>query len=106
MRRKLLSLLGLAALALPLFAAPPKSDKTAILTNEPWKGVSSSPLKPGEIDELVAKAQKEAKVTPSPKTTDEQFIRRVMLDLTGRLPLPADVTEFSADNDPNKRAKL
>jgi hypothetical protein len=39
-------------------------------------------------------------------TTDEQFVRRVTLDLTGHLPLPADVTEFVADKDSQKRAKL
>src|SRR5262245_10480701 len=109
MRVTFSSALALALMASPLLAAPPKSDKNEkppILTSDPWKGVSTSPLKSGEIDELVAKGQKEAKVSPSPRTTDEQFIRRVMLDLIGRLPLPADVTEFAADKDPNKRAKL
>src|SRR5262245_47151447 len=87
-------------------AAPPKSDKNQKLTNDEWKGVSTSPLRAGEIDQLVAKEQEAIKVKPSAKTTDEQFIRRVMLDLVGRLPLPADVTEFVADKDASKRAKL
>ena len=43
---------------------------------------------------------------PAPLTTDEQFSRRVTLDLTGRLPEPADVEEFVADRDLNKRAQL
>jgi Protein of unknown function (DUF1549)/Protein of unknown function (DUF1553) len=87
-------------------AAPPKSDKNQKLTNDEWKGVSTAPLKSSEIDQLVAKEQEAVKVKPSSKTTDEQFIRRVMLELTGRLPLPADVTEFVADRDANKRTKL
>jgi hypothetical protein len=45
-------------------------------------------------------------IKPAARTSDEQFLRRVTLDLTGQLPVPADVTEFVADRDPNKRAKL
>jgi len=91
-----------------LLAAPPKSSEEAapVLTNEPWKGVSRSPLAAGEIDQLIAKEQAKQKITPSPVTSDEQFIRRVMLDLTGKLPLPADVTEFVSDKDSQKRVKL
>ncbi len=103
---RLLSAASMLLLAGFALAAPPKSDKNQKLTNDEWKGVSTSPLKAGEIDQLVAKEQEAAKIKPSPKTMDEQFVRRVMLDLTGRLPLPADVTEFVADKDPNKRAKL
>jgi hypothetical protein len=46
------------------------------------------------------------KVTPAPRTTDEQFLRRVRLDLTGELPTPEEVAQFVADNDPHKRARL
>jgi len=101
---------SLVAIGDSLVAAPPKYNKNddppPVLTNDPWKGVSKSPLQPGEIDRIVAADQEKAKVKPSQVATDEQFIRRVMLDLNGRLPLPADVTEFHADKDPNKRAKL
>ena len=37
---------------------------------------------------------------------DEQFIRRLSLDLTGTLPTPAQVTAFVADTDPQKRDQL
>ena len=37
---------------------------------------------------------------------DNQFLQRVCLDLTGRLPPPHRVREFLADKDPNKREKL
>lgn len=79
---------------------PPK------LTNEPWKNTSRGLLSSQELDQLIAGEQAKQKIAASPKITDEQFVRRVMLDLTGRLPLPADVTEFIADKDPSKRAKL
>src|SRR6516162_7020590 len=106
MSKPVAAILGIALFAGTVLAVPPKSDKNIRLTNEEWKGVSTSPLQPGEIDALIAKEQAATKVTPSPKTTDEQFLRRVMLDLTGQLPLPADITEFAADKDPNKRAKM
>ena len=38
--------------------------------------------------------------------SDEQFIRRVYLDITGTLPTPEQVKAFLADKDPNKRDKL
>jgi hypothetical protein len=38
--------------------------------------------------------------------TDEEFIRRVYLDLTGRIPATRDVRNFLQNSDPNKRAGL
>ena len=43
---------------------------------------------------------------PSALTNDATFIRRVSLDITGRLPQPAALRKFAADTDPQKRAKL
>ena len=37
---------------------------------------------------------------------DAEFLRRVYLDLTGRIPSPRDVHDFLADTDPDKRRKL
>lgn len=64
----------------------------------------TTPFLPGEIDQLVERELKKAGIRPAPLTTDEQFLRRVWLDLTGKLPMPADVQEFLADRSPNKRA--
>ena len=47
-----------------------------------------------------------ASVAPAPATTDYEFIRRVTLDLTGRIPTPAKVLNFVADTTPTKRAAL
>jgi hypothetical protein len=71
-----------------------------------WLKFSTARLERGEIDRLVAAELAKAKIAPAPRTTDEQFIRRVYLDLTGRLPMPADVTEFLADKANDKRARL
>jgi hypothetical protein len=45
-------------------------------------------------------------LVPSELCTDEQFIRRASLDLTGTLPTPAQVQAFVADKDAKKREKL
>jgi hypothetical protein len=85
--------------------APP-APKSALLTVEDWQKAPIKPLQAGEIDKLLAKDLQRDNIQPAPLTTDEQFIRRVTLDLTGELPMPADVKDFLADRNPNKRAKL
>jgi hypothetical protein len=91
-----------------VYAAPPKKsdDKPLVLSHDAWQGVSRAPIQAGEIDRLIAQQLRQLKLESAPLTSDEQFVRRVMLDLTGRLPLPADVTEFVADTDPKKRERL
>src|SRR5438105_14356694 len=86
--------------------AAPAPPRTSLLTTEAWQNASMAPLKRGELDELVLKELQETKIDPAPRTTDEQFIRRIYLDVTGELPVPADVEEFLASKDSQKRAKL
>ena len=42
---------------------------------------------------------------PSAVCEDEEFLRRVGLDLTATLPTPEEVRAFAADDDPDKRSK-
>src|SRR5437667_11153169 len=81
------------AAAKDLRAAPIKASE--------WQNASTRPLEAGEIDRLIAKELQVSGIRPAARTTDEQFVRRVHLDLTGKLPQPADVTEFVADKSPN-----
>jgi hypothetical protein len=46
------------------------------------------------------------KVQPAPLADDAEFLRRAYLDLTGRIPRPADVHAFLADPSPQKRRRL
>jgi hypothetical protein len=87
----------------PVAPPPPRSS---LLTVEDWQKAPLKAIQPGEIDQLLAKELEHDQIQPAARTTDEQFIRRATLDLTGELPLPADVTEFVADPNPNKRATL
>jgi len=58
------------------------------------------------VDQYTAAKWKELGLVPSELCTDDQFIRRLSLDLTGTLPTPAQVTAFVADPDLLKRDKL
>ena len=49
------------------------------------------------IDRLVDGKLERIRVQPSPPASDSEFLRRVSLDLTGRLPSPGEVRAFLAD---------
>lgn len=58
------------------------------------------------IDYFIFQAFKTQGVTPAVQTNDYEFIRRVTLDLTGRIPTADRVNSFVADTTANKRANL
>jgi hypothetical protein len=58
------------------------------------------------VDKPVIKKWQELGLVPSDLCSDEQFIRRVSLDIAGTLPTPNEVSAFVADNDPAKRTRL
>src|SRR5690348_5232865 len=60
----------------------------------------------GRIDELVAARIKAAESEPAEQSSDEEFLRRIYLDLTGAIPRVSEARAFLADADPNKRARL
>ena len=58
------------------------------------------------VDRYTHKKWQELGLVPSALCTDEEFIRRAMIDICGTLPTPEEVTAFLADKDPKKREKL
>ncbi|MCC6393156.1 MAG: DUF1553 domain-containing protein [Bryobacterales bacterium] len=58
------------------------------------------------VDEEIFGKLQESGVRAAAVSTDEEFLRRVMLDLTGRIPSPNDVRSFVSDGDPGKRDAL
>ncbi len=59
-----------------------------------------------KIDEIVAIGLKSAKQEPNALANDEQFVRRVYLDLVGRIPTREETMTFLADTSASKRAKI
>jgi hypothetical protein len=58
-----------------------------------------------EIDTQLRAAWKAQQIEPAPEVDDARFLRRVTLDLTGRLPDAKEVVRFLEDSDPQKRTK-
>lgn len=58
------------------------------------------------IDNLVHDKLHKLRMTPSGLCSDEVFVRRLYLDITGLLPTVEESTAFLKDSSPNKRAKL
>jgi mono/diheme cytochrome c family protein len=58
------------------------------------------------IDHFLAAEWKARGITPAPQCDDRTFIRRVMLDLIGRIPTPKETFAFLFDAAPDKRAAL
>ncbi|MBI1913335.1 MAG: DUF1549 domain-containing protein [Planctomycetes bacterium] len=58
------------------------------------------------VDKYAQRKWQKLGLVPSDLCSDEQFIRRVTLDITGTLPTPKQVAGFLADKDAKKRDKL
>ena len=59
-----------------------------------------------KIDELVAAKLAAEKIQPNAPVSDEVFVRRVYLDVAGRVPTKAEALAFLESKDSGKRAKL
>lgn len=58
------------------------------------------------IDTLVFEKLKTLQILPSELCTDDEFLRRAYLDVTGRLPTIEETVAFLADSNPHKRSEL
>ena len=56
------------------------------------------------VDTLIDNKLKKLRIAPSGVCSDEEFLRRVTIDITGLLPTVPEHDSFLADPDPNKRA--
>jgi hypothetical protein len=59
----------------------------------------------GAIDRLVDERLQFLHIQPSQLGTDEQFLRRVFVDLVGQLPSESDYSEFMSDSSLDKRSR-
>jgi hypothetical protein len=65
-----------------------------------------NPPEANYIDTLVHAKLKKLRIEPSGTCTDEQFVRRVYLDVIGQLPTPEEYARFMVSSLPNKRELL
>src|SRR5207244_67694 len=59
-----------------------------------------------KIDRLVAARWEAANVQPAAPADDAQFLRRIYLDLAGRIPSVAEARAFLSDSRSDKRQRL
>ncbi|MEM7477619.1 MAG: DUF1549 and DUF1553 domain-containing protein [Planctomycetota bacterium] len=57
------------------------------------------------VDELVVQKLRKLGIIPSELCSDEEFLRRSSLDVTGTLPSPSEVEAFVKDRAPDKRER-
>ncbi len=85
--------------AIPLQTPPAWGPKT-----EPTS--ASAQDLAAKIDELVETKLKAEKIQPNATTSDEVFLRRIYVDITGRIPTKAEALAFLESKEEGKRAKL
>lgn len=68
--------------------------------------VQSTAAVAAEIDALFQRRWQESGVQPLEAADDATFLRRVTLDVTGRIPSTADVRGFLTDTSPEKRSRV
>jgi len=95
----------------PMFQPPHSKDASALTERlVPSKGAARLAVARVErknfIDEHIFGKMERDGVPPAPPASDAEFLRRVTLDLTGRIPAPEEVRAFLADTDAAKRDKL
>lgn len=96
--KRILIALPLVALLSPPAAAEP-GDTTIFVSDV-------EPTPQNAIDRAVFARLKRLKIKPARLCTDQVFVRRVYLDLTGTLPSAEQAKRFIADRAPNKRTAL
>jgi hypothetical protein len=59
-----------------------------------------------QIDQRIEASWKTDQIEPAPAVDDAEFLRRVYLDLAGKIPSVGEARAFLDDTDPEKRRKL
>lgn len=98
--------------AVVLCASLASANNNASSSAAPAPAAALEKLQPAErpiaavVDHYIDARLASAKVRPAPAADDANFVRRVTLDLVGRVPTPLEVQEFVASRAADKREKL
>src|SRR5262249_32653979 len=86
-----------------LLAPSSSSRRRAVVA--PTNPAAKFPPSVNFIDSDLFSAMQKDGIVPATLAGDEEFLRRITLDLTGQIPDSATVTAFLADKTADKRAK-
>ncbi|HEX3601516.1 MAG TPA: DUF1549 domain-containing protein, partial [Lacipirellulaceae bacterium] len=90
--------------------APPSSKSAHEVLNQPEWDPFDKPLAESElsqrIDDELSKIWQANGIQPVETATDAEFVRRLYLDLTGRIPNVSEIEEFLEDPAANRRERL
>jgi hypothetical protein len=78
----------------------------SVLTSVRAVSLEDIQAKAVQIDQLVSAKLEKEKIQPHAPVSDEVFVRRIYLDIAGRIPSLKETTEFLADTTSDKRGKL
>ena len=73
---------------------------------DPAPGAADAEPPPQSINEFLEAGWRRRGLTPAPPADDRTYLRRVSLDLVGRIPTAAETEAFLYDADPAKRTAL
>jgi hypothetical protein len=82
---------------LPAVAAPVPEDDSPPRTVDPTTQA---------VNDILSRSWKDNNLRPAPRTADAEFLRRVTLDVLGRIPTPEEVRAFRREQRADKRLRL
>lgn len=95
--RHIILIIALAAVSVVPVRADDPAPQAGKLT---WEATAR------QIDSLFAATWQQEQITPADIADDEEFIRRVYLDLAGRIPAVSEAREFLESDDPDRRSQV
>jgi hypothetical protein len=82
------------------------TPKATVHRPRPNVNLKDSAAVAAAVDKLILQNLTESGTQPAPRTSDEDFLRRVHFDLAGTVPSAREVTLFGLEPDPQKRDKM
>ena len=88
----------------PIPLAPPVREGSAPLQSPEWIAAGATPVE--RLNSALHRHWQQQQVTVPAMASDEEWVRRVWVDLAGHVPTPADVEQFLSDKSLAKREAL
>lgn len=95
----------LAALAMGWIAFSLRAGEKATTDNDAAPAVDLKSAA-GKIDQFIAEGLQKNNLSPNPPIDDATFLRRVSLDIIGRIPTLRETVDFLESKDTDKRSRL